>query len=222
MRRELVFAAHDYRFLLDRGYPQKPALDIVSTKYRLTRRERLILYRSVHSSCYVRRVRAKYSKPRFGSRIVVDGYNLFSTIYSMLANEEVYLGDDGFVRDLLGLHGRLPRVLTSSVVEDIIELLTPYINSYKSVFILDASVSHSGELARLLRETLYRRGVEAVVYVEKKADKKLLETIDKNAWTITSDAVILDTIPRTYDIAGQVIREYKPRIIIPVPVPENI
>ncbi len=217
MRKQLVLAARDYRLLLDKGYPQKPALDIVSTKYMLTRRERLILYRSVHSRCYARRVRNCYSRPPCGSSIVLDGYNIFSTIYSMLSSEEVYLGDDGFIRDLLGLHGRLARVLTRDVIREIIRYIKPYIQDYSTYIVLDSNVSHSGELAAYLRKLL---SGEIIVYVEKKADKKILELVDKKTWAITSDAVILDKVPKCYDIAGEIIRKYKPRLIIPVPVPD--
>jgi hypothetical protein len=43
----LLAAARDYRWLLDRGYPQSASLKLVGDRYRLERDERLVLFRGV-------------------------------------------------------------------------------------------------------------------------------------------------------------------------------
>jgi hypothetical protein len=63
LRREVVEAARDYRFLLDRGYPRKPSLDLVAARYMLDRKEKMLLYRCVHSSKDAGLVRGKLLPP---------------------------------------------------------------------------------------------------------------------------------------------------------------
>ncbi|MCQ4344747.1 MAG: DUF434 domain-containing protein, partial [Sulfolobaceae archaeon] len=52
-------AYEDYKYLLDRGYNRKPALDLVSARYGLSGEERLLLYRCVHSEAELREILSK-------------------------------------------------------------------------------------------------------------------------------------------------------------------
>lgn len=213
MRRELIEAAKDYRYLLDRGYPHKLALNTVSTRYLLSKRERLLLYRCIHSSNYVRLILSKTSIPPENAEIVIDGYNVFSTIFSIISGDEVYLCDDGFIRDLLGLHTRVALAVNRDTISKIISLIEWFIDSYKTYIVLDANVSHSGELASRLRELL----PSANIIVAKKADVKVLE-LSMGRWTITSDAVVLERAHKVYDLAGHIARKYYPERIIVLPI----
>ena len=47
---DITAAAHDYRWLLDRGYPDQGALKLVGDRYRLSRTGRAVLYRGVFSA----------------------------------------------------------------------------------------------------------------------------------------------------------------------------
>lgn len=213
MRRELIEAAKDYRYLLDRGYPHKLALNTVSTRYLLSKRERLLLYRCIHSSNYVRLILSKTSIPPKNTEIVIDGYNLFSTIFSIISGDEVYLCDDGFIRDLLSLHTRVALAVNRDTISKIISLIEWFIHSHKTYIVLDANVSHSGELASRLRELL----PSANIIVAKKADVKVLE-LSMGRWTITSDAVVLERAHKVYDLAGHIARKYYPKRIIVLPI----
>ena len=213
MRRELIEAAKDYRYLLDRGYPHKLALNTVSTRYLLSKRERLLLYRCVHSSSYVRSIMSKTLVPPENVEVVIDGYNLFSTIFSVVSGEELYLCDDGFIRDLLGLHTRVALAVNKDTINKIISLIKWFIDKYRVYIILDANVSHSGELASRLRELL----PNADIIVARKADVKVLE-LSIGRWTITSDAVVLERAYKVYDLAGHIARKYCPERIIVLPL----
>ena len=213
MRRELVEAAKDYRYLLDRGYPHKLALNTVSTRYLLSKRERLLLYRCVHSTSYVRSILSKTSAPPKGAEVVIDGYNLFSTIYSIISGEELYLCDDGFIRDLLGLHTRVALAVNKETINRIISFIKWFIDVHRGYIILDANVSHSGELASRLRELLS----SVDIIVARKADVKVLE-LSEGRWTITSDAVVLERAYQVYDLAGYIARKHSPNKIIVLPL----
>ena len=213
MRRELIEAAKDYRYLLDRGYPHKLALNTVSTRYLLSKRERLLLYRCVHSSSYVRSIMSKTLVPPENVEVVIDGYNLFSTIFSVISGEELYLCDDGFIRDLLGLHTKVALAVNKDTINKIISLIKWFIDKYRVYIILDANVSHSGELASRLRDLL----PNADIIVARKADVKVLE-LSIGRWTITSDAVVLERAYKVYDLAGYIARKYCPERIIVLPL----
>jgi len=145
--------------------------------------------------------------------VVIDGYNLFSTIFSVISGEELYLCDDGFIRDLLGLHTRVALAVNKDTINKIISLIKWFIDKYRVYIILDANVSHSGELASRLRDLL----PNADIIVARKADVKVLE-LSIGRWTITSDAVVLERAYKVYDLAGYIARKYCPERIIVLPL----
>lgn len=220
MRRELVDAIRDYRFLLDRGYPVKTALDVVCTRYMLTRRERLLLYRCVHRSSLARFIRGKRGVPPAGSRVVVDGFNVLATLYTVYFGGEVYLCDDGIVRDLSGLHSRVALSMNHEVLDSLLEEVISALEGrdYVLVIVLDYNVKKSGELAAHMREVIKREGLEWIVLVEKHADKKVVEEAVKGAWVSSSDIIILEKARRIYDIAGDIIREKYAKKLIKIPL----
>ncbi len=117
--RDLAPAASDYRWLLDRGYPDQGALKLVGDRYRLTGAERGMLYRGVFgrddSSRRASRIVDRADLARRGpastltSELTVDGHNVLFTIWNTLAGRPVVLATDGFVRDIGGTRARLPR-----------------------------------------------------------------------------------------------------------------
>ncbi len=216
MRREVVEAAYDYRYLLDKGYPHKLSLDIICNRYILTKKERLLLYRCVHPSSYVRSTLLKKGIPPRGSQVIIDGYNLFSTIYAILQGDNVYLCDDNIVRDLSGLRRKVSATINLNTINDILDVVEKYVEGYIVEIVFDASVSHSGELARYVRKKLPYISVST----EKKADKYIIKRASvRDRWVTTSDAVIIERVFKIYDLGGIIAREYAPNNIIVMPLP---
>ncbi len=213
MRRELIEAAKDYRYLLDRGYPQKASLNIVSSKYLLSLRERLIIYRCIHSSNYVRSVLSRRGVPQERDLVVIDGYNVLTTVYSALHGEELYLCDDGFIRDLMGIKQKASIVVDRDFIDIASRILVNHLAGRRLSIVLDAGVSHSGLLAQLLRERIYGAEVIAV----QRADKELLLR-SSNGWVASSDALILSGAPRVFDLGGEIARESSPKKIVILPL----
>ena len=84
-KNKLQEAAYDLRFLLDRGYRKKGALQFVANKYVLNKHERNYLARSVFSSLKSEERREKIvdiSKIR-DQFLLVDGYNVLITVESI-------------------------------------------------------------------------------------------------------------------------------------------
>lgn len=108
--RELARAAFDYRWLLDRGYPDQGGLKLVGDRYRLTGAERGMLYRGVFGRDDSRRRASRIVNHDLArTELTVDGHNVLFTIWNALAGRPVVLATDGFVRDIGGTRARLPR-----------------------------------------------------------------------------------------------------------------
>ncbi len=116
-------AAHDYRWLLDRDYPDTQSLRLVGDRYRLSGTERGMLYRGVFSEQDSRRRAARLSgldtqghatpnaSDSFnatGTQLTVDGHNVLFTIWNYLSGRPIVLATDGWLRDIGGTRARLP------------------------------------------------------------------------------------------------------------------
>jgi len=219
LRREVIEAARDYRYLLDRGYPVKLALDTVSSKYMLSKKERLLLYRCVHSSKIAGLIRSKTSIPPEYSKIIIDGFNVFATIYTALKGDQVYLCDDGIIRDLSGLHSRIAISLDKNILCKILDFVSDIISlrNYDVLIVLDANVTYSGETAAYMRKYFSKKRLSIKVNVEKMADKSIIMK-KTSAWLSSSDIIILLNAEKIYDLAAEVIRNHMPKQIVKMPL----
>jgi hypothetical protein len=173
---QLRLAYEDYKYLLDRGYNRKPALDLVSARYGLSREERLLLYRCVHSEAELREILSKLvENPK---RVAVDGYNIALTMISLMSGE-AFECDDGFFRDVnLGKRKGDDRV-RESLIEACNFLISKGI---EPLFLLDYQISGSGELAAELR----KEGCNALAV--RNADKESIMSAEAVA---SNDFVVL-------------------------------
>lgn len=185
-------AYEDYKYLLNRGYNRKSALDLVTSRYNLNTKERLLLYRCTHSNEEIQQIKEKIVSLPID--IALDGYNLAITLLSAIYNDEIFLCDDGFFRDL-GLGKRK----NDDEIYDALLLISEFLN-YKNIsfkIFLDSQISKSGELAKRLRNL----GLE--VNVVNKVDKEL---IIKEDVISSNDFVILSKAKRIYDVLGEIIK----------------
>ena len=190
----LVNAASDIRFLLDRGYPQKSAVGFVCAHYRLDMEARYFLSRTVLSKEVSEKRKAKFlpcDKIEGGS-IVIDGYNIIIGIESILENK-AYLCDDGVIRDIKGAFRSFK---VSSKTEGAVELILEFLKEMKPetvVFLLDAQISKSGMLAKMLREKLGEAGLKGDARTSKHVDHDLKHN---RGIVASSDGVIIDDAER--------------------------
>ncbi len=198
IRDEVILAAQDYRYLLNRGYNQKVSLDLVVSRYLLSREERALLLRCIHRSEDAELVRSKVVNSVYGDDLVIDGYNVILTIVSALEGRDLYLCDDGIVRDLRSSYIKdfsTPLVTQAlRLIKNELMRLRP-----KSVtFVLDKNVSWSMRHAEVISNEI----PEVNVKLAKKADIAVLAT---KAVVASSDFVILLKAFKIYDLAGKVV-----------------
>ncbi len=198
----LAEAAKDYRYLLDRGYPQKAALNLVTSRYTLTSEERSALMRCVHRSVDAVSTASKLVSPIEvrGSSIVVDGYNTLLTILTALEGGPLFLCDDCVVRDVRSSYTK--GITAESLVKSLEALTVTLISLQPShaFIILDKNVSHSAEHASIIRRALLSRGISSAVELRQRADLGVLE---HSAEVVSSsDYVILARAHRAFDLGG--------------------
>ncbi|MFN3268109.1 MAG: DUF434 domain-containing protein, partial [Zestosphaera sp.] len=120
IREEVVEASRDYKYLLSRGYKQKVVLDLVTSRYGLSSIERTLLLRCVHSSRDVEAIRSKRVDDVKQYPLIIDGYNVLLTLHTVIEDMEVFLCDDGFVRDLRKSYRK---GIDLRILEDTVDLL---------------------------------------------------------------------------------------------------
>ncbi len=212
----IVEAARDYKYLLNRGYPASSSLNIVVTRYRMSRVERSLLLRCVHRDEYVAKVlRSVVSRDTIsGSNLLIDLLNVSTTLIAFLEGECLYKCDDGIIRDLGGSRywrGRRERALEA------IDLIRDHLIAVKPVkiyLVLDRLAPMSGEILKNAEKIFRESGFNIEGILADRADKKIIELSrgleDLIGVVATSDSLILEKADQIYDLAGEIITSIDP------------
>jgi hypothetical protein len=203
----LLNAASDIRFLLDRGYPQKSAVGFVCAHYRLDVKARYLLSRTVLSRELSENRKAKFlpCNKIEGNSIIIDGYNIIIGMESIL-EKKAYLCDDGVIRDI---KGAFRSYKVSSNTEEAVGLILEFLKEMKPdnvVFLLDAQISKSGMLARMLREKIGESGLKGDARTSKHVDYDLKRCEEIVA---SSDGVIIDEAERVVNFLRCVVERFR-------------
>lgn len=203
----VIEAAYDYKYLLSRGYPIKASLDLVVSRYMLSKRERLLLFRCIHSSKYVKEIGRKIACTKLNEcTLILDFYNVVISTINMLGGGEVYLCDDCVPRDLRGskLHDDdyvyMPKAL--KIITQVVEVLKPK----QVIAVIDRDVSHSYEHASSLCIELKFVGINCLFELTSSPDSKIID-YSKNDYgnvVASTDSLImmrsLRVVPLTFYI----------------------
>lgn len=184
-RDELVEAAVDYAYLLDRGYPERASGLLVGNRRRLDADERIMLFRGMASAADSARRRALLGGPPRGGVLLVDGYNVAFTLLHYWLGKPCFLSSDGLLRDAGANYGRVPHeVLLSRAFSELVEWLEAVaraaVPGLEIAIFLDAPVSRSGSHADELRDLIRGAGPgarNADVFVERSADGAILSRL---------------------------------------------
>ena len=197
-------ASQDFRYLLNRRYPRKAALELVGNRYGLTFDERHLLHRGVFSSkdSQARRKKKISIQGVRNKDLAIDGHNVLITIEAGLSGRPLVLGDDGYVRDISGLSGSFKKTKrTEEAIQSIITVLKKW-KPRQTLFLLDAPISMSGRLAEEIRDRLKRDNLLGDAMAVKVPEKIL---IGFPGIVATSDTDIIDRSKKVLDLAGYVI-----------------
>jgi hypothetical protein len=200
----ILEAAADFRFLLARGYPRKPALDLVGNRYGLDETGRRLLHRGVFApdTAAARRAKLRRLRDLPGQPLALDGHNVLITLECAARHLPLVAADDGFIRDV----GEISRAFkVSDATDRALILLADYLagNGAGAIQVFyDAPLSLSGELARRTREIFASRGLAVKAAAVPVPERELAAFPGPIA---TSDTALIDGHPVIVDLAGEII-----------------
>lgn len=201
----LHLAAADFLYLLDHTYPRSASLQLVGNRYNLDALHRHLLHRGVFAREESKKRRSRLLSPDrlVGARLLVDGHNVLITIESAIAGRPLIAATDGVIRDVAGISHRYHiSSLTREAIDSTVLLLKVY-PPRETLFLLDAPIRQSGELAALLRVGLKNLGLPGDAQTVKVPEADL---VDPHAVVATSDSAVLDRAKQAVDLTGAVIR----------------
>ncbi len=204
----LRIAAEEVQFLADRKYPLASAVEIVGNHHLLSKRQRTALNRSLDSREKLRDRKGREIHHTERKYFYMDGFNTIITLEVLYSHSLVLLGKDGCYRDLAGLRGNY-RICdkTEITIEKILNEMKR--GKWEGLKIyLDAPVSNSGNLAKLIRERA--RGLSVEVDLVSVVDPLLYEKEN----VITSDSVILDRCRTWFNLNKRMIEKEKESFFI--------
>jgi hypothetical protein len=198
-------AAADYSLLLTKEYPQNAALKLVGDKFKLTERQRLAVMRSScpDSQLAERLIRQLQTAELAGRDILIDGYNVLITIESAISGGFLFVGRDGCLRDLAGLHGTYRKVNETIPAIELINGVLTELKAKNACWLLDKPVSNSGRLKGIIESTKANFHIEVKLFNNPDA-----ELIQSEQIVATSDSDVLDKAKMWVNLAEFVIRNY--------------
>jgi len=206
--KSLQVASEDFRYLLNRAYPRKAALELVGNRYQLTFDQRHLLHRGVFSDVDAKSRQEKKISPHqiCGYDLVIDGYNVLITIEAGLSGRPLVLGDDGFIRDISGLSGNFRKTeMTVQALESLLNFLKRG-KPRQTLFLFDSPISRSGELALEVRGRMQKENLSGDAMAIRVPEKILIGFPGRVA---TSDTAIIDRSHKVVDLAGYVLSKKK-------------
>ena len=204
--KDIQKAARDFRFLLNRGYPRKAALELVGNRYGLTSDERHLLHRGVFSDSdsESRRKKKAFLGDVLNQDLVIDGHNVLITIEAGISGRPLILGDDGFIRDISGVSGNFKKTETTEKAIQFIIRAIKKMRPSQALFLLDAPISKSGELAEAVRNYLKKEDISGDAMALRVPERIL---IGFPGVVATSDTAIINRSKKVLDLAGHVLRK---------------
>ena len=210
LNRNFKQAINDLVWLLDRGYPKRPSIELVGNRYMLGKNERQILLRGVfdRETCKIRRKKIVKSFDRIINAIIIDGLNVLISIHSYLLGKIVFKSLDGFVRDISGVYGNFTyEDRTKKAFDLLIGVLTSILKiTEKQIAVylfLDYRVSKIGDFAMYMRSVFSDLEINGEVTVDRNCDYLVVEEAKRAGATnlvATSDTVIIDKVNWLIDI----------------------
>jgi hypothetical protein len=201
-------AVGDLSWLLSRQYASASALKVVGDRFNLSARQRTAVMRcsAADDAVASRRAREVSLAAPGPGRVLIDGYNVLTTVEAALAGGVVIVGRDGCWRDMASMHGTWRRVEeTPGALEHIGRVLhgAGTVAGREVQWLLDSPVSNSGRLKAVIEDVAGRNAWPWRVELVIDPDKPLAAARDD--LVATADSVILDRCGRWLPLAREVV-----------------
>jgi hypothetical protein len=142
-----------------------------------------------------------------GHLLTVDGHNVQITIESHIGGRPLLRANDGAMRDLAGQSARFRLSETSALALDMIFRFLREFSPKEVLFLFDAPMAHSGELAGIYRERIRNAGL--------RGDARAVPVPERQfpfpgCVAASSDRAVLDASTRWVDLACRVMDYFGP------------
>lgn len=200
--RDSVF---ELSWLLSHGYVNPSALKLVGDRHHLTQRQRTAVMRSSCSedSLHQRATRKVLDEQLTNASVVIDGFNLLTSIEAALSGGVILRCQDGVFRDMASMHGTYRTVYET---EPALRLIGKTLQSFQVTHVhwwLDRPVSNSGRLASLIREIALTCQWSWTAELDINPDQRLVETTD--AIVVSADSMVIENCSQWWPLANRVI-----------------
>jgi hypothetical protein len=204
-------AVRDLSWLRTRGYAETSALKVVGDRYQLHRRQRVAIARCACSeSARERRASSRINPSDIsGKLLLIDGFNVITTIEVALAGGVLLLGQDQCMRDMASYHGSYRLVHETERAVDILVDVIESMQPAKTLIYIDRPVSNSGRLAKTIREASTAKDAEIEALTADGVDELLKAS---NAAVATSDSAILDRGGQWLNLARLAVERHSPEL----------
>jgi hypothetical protein len=202
-------ATADLSWLLSRGYAVPSALKLVGDRYNLAQRQRVAVARSACSDEQLSNRSARRAAPAAlrGWPLMIDGYNVLTTIEAALGQGVILAARDGCYRDLASMHGTYRKVAETVPA---LELAGRYLAGQGAgdcLWLLDRPVSNSGRLKAIMLAVAAHAGWSWRVELATNPDRLLAAA---TCLVATADSAVLDQGPRWLNLAREILDAYVP------------
>ncbi|GMT44822.1 MAG: hypothetical protein IEMM0006_0654 [bacterium] len=200
-------AVCDYRYLLESDYPLKSILKLVGDRYALPSHERVMLYRGLakKQQVMIRQQKLIQDIP-VHAEVTLDGFNVCRTVGSYLNGNPVFVGMDGYLRDVSELHRKK---LKWEVLEKSIRLILEFLRE-KDIshvhFYFDTPISHSGKMCLMTRQKMQEMNIAGAAQTVFSPDHELITA--ENGFICTADSNIIEnTKVKVFDLAHHLLQD---------------
>lgn len=202
-------AARDLSWLLTREYSITAALKLTGDRYQLDARQRIAVRRSACSdqSRAHRLARLRDPAQLRGQALLIDGFNVLTTLEAALGGAVILAGRDGCYRDLEGVHGSYHDGPETRAAIHLLIDHTASLGVSRCSVLLDRPVSHSGALKALLLEICAERGAPWEVTLVNDPDRELGSAQECVA---TADSAVIDAAAGWLNLAREVVARSVP------------
>lgn len=199
-------AAGDLAWLLERGYASASALKLVGDRHNLDARQRTAVLRATCSD-QDREARLTKEVPAAslrGRTLLIDGYNVLTTVEAALAGGVLLRCRDGTFRDMASIHGTWRKVEETVPSIRFIGAALAELGVAACRWYLDSPVSNSGRLKTILRLVGAEIAQDWQIELVNNPDPLLSAATDIVA---SADSVILDRCAAWFNLARYVVEQ---------------
>jgi len=203
--KELKIAQQEVQWLLDRGYKAEAVIDLVGQHHQFSSRQRIALQRASSSrkQCLRRKTTMLPLEAAKEGCLYIDGFNLVIILEVALSGSVLILSNDGVLRDLAGLRGSYRIIAQTEKALQLIQQTLESLAVPEVKFYLDAPVSNSGKLKKLILEHSAAWAMPIEVEMVPNADAFLL----KSERIVTGDSLLLDKCLSWFNISRKIVEE---------------